>query len=246
MILVTVNMTNIFASDTYLLNSSIGFYWCFLLISEEFKFQKLLTYILSAYLLIISCYSFYYVKIFINENELWIYSYKKEATPQTAIIASTIYIKQKRFYESFLLIEEIQNRWPRQPYLPQVIAENLFYNPNINSELKIKKISEIKPAMPSTYLYLTILYGYENNRDEVSKVLYLIFNDPIKFNMEFRGNEEKIAAIFIYTCEYFKYSQCRDHIDNFKVNSLYKDWNEDLIDTYLDQLRKYPKYQINI
>lgn len=246
LILVTVNMTNIFASDTYLLNSSIGFYWCVLIISENFKFQKLLTYTLGAYLLVISCYNLHYIKIFLNENELWIYSYKKEATPQAAIITSSTYIKQKRFYESFLLIEEVQNRWPNQPYLPQIIAENLFYNPNIDSELKIKKISEIKPAMPSTYLYLTILYGYDNNPTELSKVLYLIFNDPIQFNMEFRGNEEKIAAIFIYTCEYFKYSQCRNHIDNFKKNSLYKDWNEDLINTYLEQLRRKPSYQINI
>ena len=175
-----------------------------------------------------------------------LYSQQKEATPQTSIIASSIYIKQKRFHDSALLLEEVQRRWPNQPFLPQAIAENLFYNPNFSSDFKIQKMLQISPAMPSTYFYLSILYGYSGNSSELKNALFSIFNEPVKFNMEFRGNEEKIAAIFMYTCSYFKYLNCEPYLDTFKKNSLHKDWDENKIKIYLEQLNKAPNYQINI
>jgi len=246
LILVTVNMTNIFCSDTYLLNSSIGLYWCFLIISQDFKSQKMLITAMSFITIAIALYNFQYIKIFSDENELWLYSQKKEATPQTNIIASSIYIRQKRFYDSALLIEELQSRWPNQPFLPQVIAQNVFYNPNLSNDFKIKKLLEISSPMPSTYFYLSILYGYAGDSSGLKNVIFSIFNDPVKFNMEFRGNEEKIAAIFIYTCSYFKYSECEMYLNNFKRNSLHKDWDNNKFEIYLKQLKAASAYQINI
>lgn len=246
LVLVTINMTNVFCSDTYLLNSSIGFYWCLLIFSEKLKSKNLLTFSLASYVLIVSIYTFNYVSIFNNEDELWLYSQKKEATSQTTVIASSIYVKQKRFKESFELIEELQERWPNQPYLPQVIAENLFYNPNIKTQLKIEKLLEIAPKMPSTYLYLSVLYGYEKDKEGLEKVLYLIFQDSVKFNMEFRGSEIKIAAIFLYTCEFYKLGNCKTHVEEFKSKSLYSDWNKEQLESYLQQLKKSSDYQVNI
>lgn len=246
LILVTLNMTNIFCSDTYLLNSSIGFYWCVLILSEQMKRKLFFTYLLASYVVLVSIYTFDYVNIFNNEDELWLYSQKKEATSQTTVIASSIYIKQKRFKESFQLIEVLQDRWPNQPFLPQVIAENLFYNPDIKNEIKIEKLLKLTPKMPSTYLYLSILYGYEKNREGLEKVLFSIFNDPIKFNMEFRGSELKIAAIFLYTCEFYKLEKCEEKFSEFKSKSLYGDWNMNQLNEYLIELRKSSLYQINI
>lgn len=246
LIIVTINMTNVFCSDTYLLNSSVGFYWCLLILSETLKNKKTLIFILAAYALAVSIYTFNYVNLFNNEDELWLYAQRKEATSQTTVIASSIYVKQKRFKESFQLIEELQERWPNQPYLPQVIAENLFYNPDIKNQLKIEKLLELTPKMPSTYLYLSILYGYEKNTEGLKKVLYLIFKDPIKFNMEFRGSELKIAAIFLYTCVFYKLDNCESHLEEFKSKSLYGDWNKNLLDGYLEELNKSSNYQIHI
>lgn len=246
LIIVTVNMTNVFCSDTYLLNSSIGFYWCLLILCRNLENKKVFTFILSAYVAIVASYTFSYINIFNNENELWLYSQNKEANSQTTVIASSIYIKQKRFKESFLLIEELQDRWPNQPFLPQLIAENLFYNPDIKAQLKIEKLLEINPKMPSTYLYLSILYGYENDKAGLQKTLYMIFNDPVKFNMEFRGGELKIAAIFLYTCDFFKMEKCDEHLEVFKSKSLYSDWNMEEIKSYLNDLKRSSVYQINI
>lgn len=246
LIIVTVNMTNVFCSDTYLLNSSIGFYWCLLIFSKPLENKKIFIFILATYVALAAGYTLNYVKIFNNEDELWLYTQKKEANSQTTVIASSIYIKQKRFKESFKLIEEIQDRWPNQPFLPQLIAENLFYNPDIKNYLKIEKLLELKPKMPSTYLYLSILYGYEKDKVGLEKTLYMIFKDPIKFNMEFRGSEIKIAAIFLYTCEFYKMEKCRTHVEEFKSKSLYSDWNKEKLESYLLLLKKSSDYQINI
>lgn len=246
LMIVTINMTNVFCSDTYLLNSSIGFYWCILILSEQVKFKKMLPLLLGAYVLVMSIYTFNYVDIFNDENELWLYSQKKEATSQTTIIASSIYIKQKRFKDSFLLIEQLQERWPDQPYLPQVIAENIFYNPQIRNHIKIEKLLELTPKMPSTYLYLSLLYDHEKNIEGLKSVLYLIFADPIKFNMEFRGSELKIAAIFLYTCKLHKLENCDSHLQEFKSKSPYSDWNDHLIDNYLKELKQSAASQLQI
>lgn len=246
LIIVTVNMTNIFCSDTYLLNSSIGFYWAILIISESFQYKKLFTYLLGFYVFIVACYNIQYIQIFTDEDQLWLYSQKKEANSQSTVIASSIYIKQKRFHESFLLIERIQNQWPNQPYLPQLIAENIFYNPNIDPLIKINKMLEINPKMPSTYLYLSILYAYQDNKSELEKVLFLVLDDPMKFSMEFKGNENKIAAVFLYTCQYFNFNECSNHLEQFKKKASYGNWNNKEIQTYIRDLNKSIKYQINL
>lgn len=246
LILVTLNMTNIFSSDTYLLNSSIGFYWCCLIIFQDNKRSHFISYMLAFYSIALMLYSYQYIQIFNNENELWLYSQAKEPAPQSTVIASSILTKQKKFHESYLLIEEIQDRWPNQPYLPQLIAENIFANPQIKNETKIKVLLEITPPMPSTYFYLSLLYAHDNETKKLEGVLFKIFEGPEKFNMEFRGNEEKIAAIFLYTCKHFQLKECDQHLNNFKARSLYKGWNLKLLDDYYESLRAQPTYQISI
>lgn len=242
--IVTLNMTNIFCSDTYLLNSSIGFYCALAIITESFKKNKYFITALTFYICVVSLYTFNYVQIFNNENELWIYSQKKEPTPQTTIVASSIYIKQKRFKESYLLIEEIQSRWPHHPFLPQLIAENIFYNSDIKRSMKIEKLQELEPKTPASFLYLSILYGYEEDKEKVQSVIYKIFDDPRKFNMEFRGNETKIAAIFFYTCNYFKLTQCKKKLEDYQNESLNKSWDKEQLSNFIKKLELSKSYQI--
>jgi len=246
LILVTLNMTNIFCSDTYLLNSSIGLYWVFLVLTERFESNKTFIFLLSLYVSTVALYNFNYIKIFNNEDHLWLYAYNKEATPQTSIVASSIYIKEKRFQESYEIIKEIQNRWPGQPFLPKLIAENIFYNPNITNDIKIKLLNDIQPKMPSTFLYLSVLYGYEKNIEALKTSLYLIFLNPSEFNLEFRGNETRIASIFKYTCMFYKLSSCDLTLEEFKRNNLSNNWDDKEIENLMEKLNKSETYKINL
>ena len=246
LLLVTINMTNVFCSDTYLLNSSIGFYWAILIIAENFKSTKYTIATLTLYFFSVIIYSFNYVDIFLNEDQMWLYSYKKEATSQTSVIASSIYVKKKMFHESYKVIEEIQLRWPNQPYLPQVIAENVFFNPRIINTEKIKTLQQIRPAMPSTYFYLSIIYGYEKDIESLKSTLFKIFENPVEFNMEFHGNEDKIASIFLYSCLYFKLQGCENHLEKFKHQVRNHEWDNVKIEQYVKQLQAQPEFSINI
>ncbi len=238
LILVTANLTHIFCSDTYMLNSLIGFYWCLLLVFDQ---KRWALYLFAGLFICQGLYNLSYVKVFQNEDELWLYSHQKESTPNSSAMAASIFLKQKRFEDSSRIIDQIETNWPNQPLLPQLKAENIYYNPVNSPDQKIEKIKTITPKMPTTYFYLSLLYASLNNREGVKENVYSILKDPKNFNLEFRGNEVKVVARFYYLCEAFKLERCRESVDEFKIKEMSHSWSEKDLEESLAELKSPPK-----
>lgn len=231
--IVSIKRTNIFCSDTYLLTASAGLYWALAIIaSEKLNFKWLKT---SLFIILIPLffYNLQYVNLFKDDDGLWIYSQKKEANSQSTAVVASIMIQKKDFYNSYLLIKKLQEEWPEQPFIPQLIAENVFHNPNIAIEKKISTLENLRPQTTSTYLFLSVLYGQNNQAEKIKSTLPKIFSDLKNLNMEYHGSEEKIAAIYFYTCEYFHLTDCKKTLTDFKNRSQNIIWNENIFQKYL-------------
>jgi hypothetical protein len=185
-----------------------------------------------------------YTEIFSNESKLWFYSYAKEVNSQSSIVVASTYLKQKKYIEANLVINEIQKKWPTQPFLPQIISEKIFYNAEMKNDQKISELEKMSPKSTSTFLYLTILYGRENQHQKLHNVLDQIFRNEKNFMMEYRGNEEKIAAIYDYTCEFFHVSDCEKSFAEFKKWKSNQNFDQLLFQKYLENLKSRNGYTI--
>lgn len=244
--IVTLNMTNIFCSDTYLLGGSIGFYIAFALLIKDIPQSKILAYAFGIYALFIASFNFNYVQIFQNENQLWAYSFEKEPTPQTAGVVSSNFIREGRFYESFKIIEQVQTLWPNHPYLSQMIAENIFFNTNLSNARKIEELEKITLKSPSKYFYQSILYGREGNNLKLSETIGSIVEDPALFNIEFRGSEEIVGAAVIYMCTYYNIKGCAEKWNTFVNAHVKQRWNQERFQSLLSDLNQSKKFELNI
>lgn len=241
---VVIKRTNIFCSDTYVLTSSAGLYWAFALIASEklnYKWVKISIFVILIPLFI---FNLKYVNLFKDEDSLWTYSQEKEANSQSTVIVASMLIQKKKFYESYLLIKKLQEEWPEQPFIPQLIAENIFHNPGIPIDKRIVTLETAHPKTTSTYLYLSVLYARANQVDKLRDVLPKIFTDRKNFNMEFHGSEEKIAAIFFYTCEYFKFNSCNQTLLDFKNTNSNILWYEGTFQEYLKIFKSSSNYGV--
>ncbi len=245
LLIVTFNMTNVFCSDTYILNASIGVYWSLANFMDQKKSKRVFFIVITTYLLFLTIYNYNYLKIFRNEVDLWTYSFIKEATPQSAGITSTNYVKKGKFKDSFLVIETIQTNWPKHPFLPQLIAENIFFNPAIDIRKKITTLESVENKTPNLYFYLNILYARENEIYKLEKNIHKIFKDPQMFNTELRGSEEQIAAAYIYMCESFNIKNCQTELDKFVLENVKQRWNEKLFQDRLSRLRQNLEFKLD-
>lgn len=245
LLVVSLKTTNIFCSDTYLLNASVGFYWAIAILFENIEKKKIIYLLLSMYCVFIFHYNLNYVDIFSNEKELWRYSYEKEANSHSTMIVALQNVKENNFKQAYNLIDELQQKWPDQPFIPQLISESIFFNKTINITKKIEVIEKISPQTSSTHFYLTILYARQNELQNLKNHIVKIFDDSKKFKMEFMGREEKVAAIYSYTCTCFLLESCfqikslKEHIN--KIN-----FNDKVYNDYLKYLLTSPLYRVEL
>lgn len=244
--IVTFNMTNIFCSDTYLLGGSIGFYLAIALLLKDLQQKRLFTIVFGIYTLFVIIYNYNYVQIFQDENKLWTYSFNKEPTPQTAGVVSSNLIKESRFYESFKVIEKVQDLWPNHPFLSQMIAENIFFNNRLTNSKKIEELEKIELESPSKFFYQSILYGREGNTLKLSNTVRKIMNNPAQFNMEFRGSEEIVGASLTYMCSYYKITGCIDEWNKFVSLHIKLRWNQGRFQALLNDLNQSKNFELNI
>jgi hypothetical protein len=244
LLIVCIKRTNIFCSDTYLLTSSAGFYWaCALILTEKLNNKKSKVFLIFLFISIF-IFNMNYVSLFQNEDDLWIYSQKKEANSQSTVIVASMLIQKKQFYDSYLLIKKLQEEWPEQPYIPQLIAENVFHNPAIKPDIKISTLENTNPKTTSTYLYLSILYGQNSNTEKLRATLPKIFENKRNFNLEFHGAEEKVGAIFFYTCSFYKLNDCQKSLEEFKRSQENIIWNEQVYQDFLKMFNVGTDYGI--
>jgi hypothetical protein len=154
-------------------------------------------------------------------------------------------IKENDFKQAYELIDELQKKWPDQPFIPQLISESIFFNENMSAKKKIETLEKVSPQTPAIHFYLSILYSRENQIQNLKPHLEKIFKDSQKFKMEFMGREEKIAAIYTYTCKVFSIENCLS-LKAVKEQIVKNNFNEKFYYDYLQFLSSSPVYRVDL
>lgn len=246
LLIVTIRPTNIFCSDTYLLNSSLGLYWsiCYFWSSAISSKKALGTLIIYGVFLFV--YNINYINVFLGDEVMWKYSQEKEANAQSTMIVAMGYMKKNNFAPAYKLIDEIQAKWPESQFIPQLISESIFFNDKLSNQKKIEIINKISSKTPSTYFYLSILYARENSLDNLKNSLKNISNNRSMLRMEFKGKEERVTAIFNYTCRYFKMQDCETETQVLKQQFQKNTFDESFYRGYLQYLFSRSDYFVNL
>lgn len=181
-LLVTFRMTNIFVSDTYLLNAGIGLGISFIYILRNFLLQtepseELIPahqrvslrrvkhfFIYTAPALIILLFtikSFEQVRHWENNFSFWKSSFRTEATPFNATFYARELLNQGDIRGAFDLAFRV-SQWNSQiPGLGELYAKSLYLHPDLTREQKIQIFERIPSPTSLISTYLNKLY--DNN-----------------------------------------------------------------------------------
>jgi hypothetical protein len=217
LIAVTYKITRIFCSDTYLLNASFGIYLFIAYSLSSFNHKALKTVtILSITLL--SIFNFYYVQNFSDSLSFWTYSNKKEATPDSTVALAKMYVDNNRFDEAELLIRRIHDWQPDNIDVYGLAVRNVFLNPKLSDDYKIKRLQNFKPQKPITHFFLSILYANNKNLDGLYNELPLVFESVPAFLIDLGDNKEKVIGTYLKICEIYKSNLCEKSFVEFKTH----------------------------
>ena len=148
--------SSIFASDTYLLNASVGVYILFILLINN-KTAPL--FLISAYSAFLAVENFQYANIFSNAKTLWVYSFNKEQSTEATVAVAEFMIKDKHYNDAYSLTKDgLQNEEVIPVYL------NSIYLNNFLSQEKISLIKNIPLEHPSKYFFLILLAAEDSDK----------------------------------------------------------------------------------
>lgn len=245
LMVVTFNSTNVFCSDTYLLNASIGLYWSIGLSLKNSPYVKKISLLIFFYSLSACFYTHNYLKAFTSDRNLWSYTFNKEQSPQSALVMVHFYLKDKNFRRAQEIIQLMQKRWPDHPFISQVSAEAIFFDDTLSLSEKQERIEKINKPTPATHFYLVLLYARENKTAQLTRHIQQVFSNPNQLKLEFWGKEERLGAIYSYTCQFFQVKGCLE-LESIK-ESLSKDqFNEKLYQEYLQKLNRDKNYRVEL
>lgn len=244
--IVSIRPTNIFCSDTYLLNSSLGLYLAIGYCASPVLNSKKALGGLILYGLFLFVYNLNYINVFSGDEVMWKYSQEKEANAQSTMIVAMGHMKKNDFVPAYVLIDEIQAKWPESPFIPQLISESIFFNDKLSNQKKIEIIEKVSSKTPATYFYLSILYARENSQDNLKISLENFLNNRTALRMEFKGKEERVSAIFYYTCRYFKIQNCETNSMHLKEQFQKNNFDESFYRGYLQYLFSRNDYFVNL
>lgn len=246
LLLVSIRPTNVFCSDTYLLNSSVGIYWALAYLLDSTPHLKKILVALIIYASILFIYNLSYLKVFSDEESLWKYSQAKEANFQSTMIVALGHVKKNEFAEAYALIDDLQAKWPESPYIPQLIAESVFFNEHLSDHKKIEIIEKNKEQTPATHFYLSILYAREGRVDKVENNLVQVLKNPKLLKSELKDREERVAAIYQYTCLNFNLEFCDFRVETLKKQFKKSNFDESFYKGYLKHLLSSKGYTVHL
>jgi hypothetical protein len=242
---VTFKTTNVFCSDTYLLNASVGLYWFFGLLLTNSQYTKKISTLIILYAVCCGIYTHFYLKAFSSDRELWSYTFNKEENSQSAMVMALFSIKDKNFKQANEIINHMEKNWPDQPFISQLSTEAIFFNDALSITEKQEQIEKLSKLSPASHFYLALLYAKENKTAQLTRHLEQVFNNPALLKIEFWGKEERVGAIYSYTCQFFSIKGCLK-LELIKKNLSKDQFNEKLYHEYLRKLNSDKSYNVEL
>lgn len=238
---VTIKITRIFCSDTYLLNASIGIYASIFLLLEKSSFFKKMYVPIFVYAAALAIYNVEYLKIFHDEKKIWFYAYEKEPTPMSIANLAGAMIAQDKFYNAGKLIDQLEILEPENRFFIKLKADAIYKNPEIKDMDKVQLLEVLAPKRPVVFLYLALLYSNNNRPNEVRKNIVGFFSNAHSYIENSYLNNEKTLALIKVACEKNRIeADCKEHFYNFRNKVNFKNWNDRLYSETYFELKKNP------
>ena len=242
---VSVKSTNIFCSDTYLLNASIGFYWFLGAFLSGTPYVKKFSVLIIVYAVACGLYTHFYLRAFNSDRDLWSYSFQKEENSHSAMVMVLFSIKDKNFKQANAIINHMKKNWPNQPFISQLSTEAIFFNDALTITEKEEQIEKLAQPSPASHFYLALLYAKENKTAPMTRHLEQVFNNPELLRVEFWGKEERVGAIYSYTCKFFSIKSCLK-LELIKRKLSKDQFDEKLYYEYLHKLTGDKSYNVEL
>ncbi len=216
--------TNIFCSDTYLLTPLVVFLFCSRSLLRN-NFSTL--FFLSIFVFTSIYFTWSYIPIFYNSNNIWNFSFSKEATPTSLLAVAKISTIKKNFSRADKLLKVLQEWEPNQIDLQLAVIQNIYLNESSSPQVRINRLKKIKPDNSTKSFYLALLAV--NIHD--SLLFYSIYNDvlsePRRFSSDFGSRPESVLAAFSASCLYFnELDNCQKKISFLNKFIEFRSWNE--------------------
>jgi len=239
LLIVTIKPTNIFCSDTYLLNASLGI---FLILGNIIqilsRFQK--TFVVFSIIMITGLIFFdaRYLEIYLDETSYWQYVYDHENSPYASVKLAERYTGLAKFEEAQQLLDAALTWAPSTFGLKKNFAFNIYKNTKISKYEKIHKLNSLAWSSPTKSLLLAHLYAQEGDKEKCLNSLKGVFESKPNFNLELSHIKEFSIAYSVFTCDFFKDSECSSKYLNYKNIFQLKNWDQNLFDEQLLFLKR--------
>lgn len=231
---VTLSVTRIFCSDTYMIMA----YWSFLIsisiILEQYKHA--FAFFLF-YFIIIFTYNISYLKNFFSSQSFWSYSFIKEPSEISILAMIDLHIFRHNHEKASQLIAYSKNLQPENLLTYLFAIDNIFFNPHLKPNEKIKQLQSFSPERPRQQFYLLLL-NYNFKKTSAKLLIPNIFSNKKAASFDFKNNYEKISAIYFTICTKSQTKTCQEDIHLFKQYLTHYLWNEALYLKTINDLSK--------
>jgi hypothetical protein len=238
---VTYKITRIFCSDTYLLNAAIGVYIVIFLILKNIKsyYPQL---IISIYALFLFILNFNYIKTFVSTENIWLYSYRKEATPVSISNLAANLLQNEKYIEAKVLIDQLEIMDPDNRFFIKLKSDLIYNNPVNNDNNKVTALQKLTPKAPIVYLRLALLSFKLNKVEEFRNNIDKLFSDPQGYIKNSYLRNEELLALVRVACEQLNMAtECKKKYDSFGKHVTFNEWNPELYKAFYYQNKKHPE-----
>lgn len=215
--LVLAKMTNIFMSDTYLLNASIG-----LIIPVAFLFENRLvtnrnsSRWTAALPVILFSFLFYQswnlARAWESDFNLWQYAYQKDPTPYHSARYGWELLRAGKTQEALRLAFEVREKNPHHPQLPLLMSQAIYTADQLSLNEKLELLRETHQDSVWSPYFTAALQVRQSHFDEAFQAIQEATSDLNQLISTADDNLERIAAGYFYICTRAKKQNCNNQL----------------------------------
>ncbi len=232
---VTIQTTNVFAMDSYLLLPLFSFFILLAILIK--KINKNVLFFSILLLLFFILFTFNFNQIYLSDKKLWTFSHSHEATPQSTRIMAMNYLEEGNIAEAYKLASRLKEWNHDDPYLTLIFSQIYFKNVKLSTKNKISLINALEPQTASSSFYKMFLYDQMGEKDNVFNEIRKTFQNQSTLKLEFGSNEIRIFAFSYLFCLKHKGEKCKEDLNIFLNKKIkQEEWSKKEFDTEYNKL----------
>jgi len=241
----TVKLTQIFASDTYLVNAGAGFIIMMaLLLHHQTGLRQKIWLVNAAKVAAVGLVMTFVISsrdlahAWESELSLWERAYRIEATPLNMVSYAIELLKAGRPVEAFALALRAKAWDPSKRRLAYVLSRSIYDHPSMGSAEKVHLLEKYRMEAPWYGYYLSALYAKEGRFAEAFREISRFEGDPRRMVWDLREDLEIIWAERTYFCRKSGRTACPEDGAAFRPFLFNREWNSAVFERRLVELMR--------